>query len=127
MKKASENWLKIAEADLRAAKIMLREDEPMAFIFHLHAAIEKILKGIVEENGTTPPKIHNLKQLAVNSCRLKLDSHNEEVLIKLNESFVDSRYPTDIDEFDDMYPKEECEKLFKEVEVTFKWLKSLLK
>jgi HEPN domain-containing protein len=118
--------LKIAEADLRVAKIMLREHEPMAFIFHLHAAIEKILKAIVEESGSTPPKIHNLRQLAIDSCHLKLDNHNEEVLIKLNESFIDSRYPTDIKEFDDMYSKIECEKLFKEVEVTFKWLKSLL-
>jgi HEPN domain-containing protein len=126
VKKSSENWLKIAEADLRVAKIVLREGEPMAFIFHLHAAIEKILKGIAEENGVTPPKIHNLKQLAIDSCCLKLDSHNEEVLIKLNESFIDSRYPTEIDEFYDMYSKIECEKLFKEVEVTFKWLKSLL-
>ena len=126
MKKASENWIRISERDLRAAKIMLRERDPMSFIFHLHAAVEKILKGIIEEKGQVPPKIHNLKQLAVEACEVKLDSHHEELLVKLNESFIDSRYPVDIDEFDDLYSKDECLKLLQEVEVTFKWLKNLM-
>ena len=41
MKKSTENWFKIAEKDLKIAKLLVKEDEPMAFIFHLHAALEK--------------------------------------------------------------------------------------
>jgi len=73
MKESSLNWLKIAEKDLKAAKILLKEKEPMGTIFHLHAAVEKILKGLSAESGTTPPKIHNLQLLAVDSCRLSLE------------------------------------------------------
>lgn len=57
MDKATLNWLKIAERDLKAAKI------------------------------------HNLKRLAVECCKIKLEKHREEVLVKLDKSFIDSRYP----------------------------------
>lgn len=43
MKKSSDNWLKIAERDLKLAQMSLREKEPMGVVFHMHAAIEKLL------------------------------------------------------------------------------------
>lgn len=126
MKKSSGNWLKTADKDLRCAKILMKEHEVSAFIFHLHAAVEKILKGICDETQSEPPRIHNLKKLAVDACELKLEQKQEEILIKLDESFIDSRYPVDLEEFENSYSTEACEELFKEVEVTYKWLKNLL-
>lgn len=90
MDKATLNWLKIAERDLKAAKI------------------------------------HNLKRLAVECCKIKLEKHREEVLVKLDKSFIDSRYPEDFDEVEKTYDLRYCLELLKEVEVTFLWLKDLL-
>jgi HEPN domain-containing protein len=126
MDKATLNWLKIAERDLKAAKILLRENEHSSVIFHLHACLEKILKGIVTSLGVEPPKIHNLKRLAVECCKIKLEKHREEVLVKLDKSFIDSRYPEDFDEVEKTYDLRYCLDLLKEVEVTFLWLKDLL-
>jgi HEPN domain-containing protein len=126
VKASSENWLKIAEKDLKIAKLSLKAEEPMAAVFHMHAAIEKILKGMAFEIGSRVPRSHNLKQLAIDSCRLKLEKHLEELLTELDQSFMDSRYPECIEEFELQYNIEYCQKLLKEVESTFKWLKNLL-
>ncbi|NQY80715.1 MAG: HEPN domain-containing protein [Candidatus Caenarcaniphilales bacterium] len=126
MDKATENWLKIAEKDLKAAKVLLKAEENMSVIFHLHAALEKILKAIVTSLGAEPPKIHNLKRLAVDCCKIKLEKHREEIFVKLDKSFIDTRYPEDIDECEEKYNLNYCKGILKDVEVTFKWLKDLL-
>ena len=126
MKKASENWLKIAERDLRAAKSLLKAGDSLNTIFHLHAAVEKILKGIAEEKGNNPPKIHALKKLAVDVCQLKLETHVEILIKSLDKALIDSRYPEDIEIFEEEYDNEYCIQLVKDVEVTFQWLKDLL-
>lgn len=76
--------------------------------------------------GVEPPKIHNLKRLAIDCCKIKLEKHKEEILVKLDKSFIDSRYPEDFDELENKYNLEYCQNLLKEVEVTFTWLKDLL-
>ncbi len=126
MKKSTENWFKIAEKDLKIAKLLVKEDEPMAFIFHLHAALEKILKAIYCEESGEPPRIHRLRALAIDICKLSLEKHQLKLITQIDESFMDSRYPEDIVEFENSYPREACEELLKEVEETFKWLQSLL-
>ncbi len=126
MDQATLNWLKLAEKDFKAAKILLKEGEHFSAIFHLHASLEKILKGLITSLGTEPPKIHNLKRLAVDCCKIKLEKHREEVLVKLDKSFLDSRYPEDFDEIESVYDLKYCKELLKEVEVTFLWLKDLL-
>jgi HEPN domain-containing protein len=126
MKESTGNWLKIAEKDLKVAKLLVRENEPMAFIFHLHAALEKILKAICCEESGEPPRIHKLRSLAIDVCKLSLEKHQLKLITQIDESFMDSRYPEDITEFENTYPREVCEKLLEEVEGTFKWLQSLL-
>ena len=115
MKASSENWLKIAQKDLKVAKLSLNGEEAMACIFHMHAAIEKILKGIADERGSK-----------IDACQIKLEKHLEELFTELDQSFMDSRYPESIEEFELQYTLDYCSKLLKEVESTFRWLKNLL-
>jgi len=126
VKASSENWLKIAQKDLKVAKLSLNGEEAMACIFHMHAAIEKILKGIADERGSKVPRSHNLKHIAIDACQIKLEKHLEELFTELDQSFMDSRYPESIEEFELQYTLDYCSKLLKEVESTFRWLKNLL-
>lgn len=126
MKPGTDNWLKIAAKDLKMAKVSLRENEPLSVIYHLHASIEKILKGIAEEKGISPPKIHSLKKLAVDTCELQLEKYQTDLINTLDKAFIDSRYPEDLTEFEEEYNLINCEDLVSRVEVTFKWLKSLV-
>lgn len=126
MKESTKNWLKIADKDLRMAELVFEGNEPLGTIYHLHACIEKLLKGICEENKGIPPKIHSLKRLAIDSCGIKLEKQKQIMFDLLDQAFIDSRYPKDVEEFESEYNIETCKDLIKEVKETCKWLKSLL-
>ena len=68
MKEETQNWLKLSLKELRLSEAALNIDEPIGVIQHLHASVEKLLKAIYEEINGNPPKIHNLKRLALHSC-----------------------------------------------------------
>lgn len=72
MKDTTKNWVNIALKDLKLAEAALDVKEPIGVISHLHASVEKLLKAIFEEAQGNPPKIHNLKRLAIECCNLKL-------------------------------------------------------
>ena len=119
MKSSTDNWLKIAAKDLKMAKVSIRENEPLSVIYHLHASIEKILKGIAEEKGISPPKIHSLKKLAVETCELQLEKYQTDLINTLDKAFIDSRYPEDVIEFEEEYNIDNCEGLVIRVEGHF--------
>ena len=127
MKPSTDNWLTIAAKDLKMAKLFLDGNEPLGVINHLHAAVEKLLKGILEESGTIPPKIHSLKQLAIDVCALNLEKHQSDLFNLLDKAFISSRYPNEVERFEEEYDIERCQQLFSDVEVIIKWLKGLLK
>jgi len=66
MKSSTNSWLRLAEKDLLAAKKLL-EDEMLGNLvfFHCQQAIEKILKGILEEHLIPFPKTHSVIKLYV--------------------------------------------------------------
>ena len=70
MKAATNNWLALAEKELKLAKFSLKANEHIGIIYHLHACVEKLLKGIYEETKGNPPKIHSLKKLAADCCSI---------------------------------------------------------
>ena len=127
MKRATENWLKIAAKDLKIAEASLEATESLGVVFHLHAAIEKTLKAIYEERKGNPPKIHMLKRLAIDSCGIKLKDDQAELLELLDKAFIDSRYPDSIEQFETDYNISSCKGLIENTEKVIQWLKSLMK
>ena len=126
MKPQTENWFRVASKELRLAELALNGNEPLGVIQHLHAAIEKTLKGIYEETKGNPPKIRGLKMLALDSCGISLQEKERKLFDILDKAFISSRYPIDLDEFEKAYNIDSCERMLKEVKDTIKWLKSLL-
>lgn len=126
MKKSTDNWLKIAERDLKMANMCYKEGEPLGMVFHMHAAIEKLLKGICQELIGDPPKIHSLKKLAVDVCKIDLEKKRINVLSLLDTAFIDSRYPEDIDDFDKKYNLDKCKIFLAETKELYKCLRDLI-
>ena len=127
MKDATNNWLAIAQKDLKIAEASLQANEPLGVVFHLHAAVEKTLKAIYEETKGNPPKIHSLKKLAIDCCSIDLQQKELKFLDILDKAFIDSRYPDDINSFESRYNISNCIDLIKETKDTVKCLNSLLK
>src|SRR5947207_263812 len=65
MKRATREWVRKAEADYRAAKRLAKEKDPLhdQVCFLYQQTAEKYLKAIIEENGQSIPKTHDLKLL----------------------------------------------------------------
>ncbi len=126
MKKTSNNWLLIAERDFKQAKLCLDGEQPLGVIYHLHAAVEKLLKAICTETTGNPPRIHSLKRLAVDVCKITLEKQDSDLIILLDDAYNDSRYPDDVVEFEERYDIERCQELYKNTRETFLCLRNLL-
>jgi len=93
MKDEAHEWLKYAAADLSAAEDMLATGHPSHCIVLCQQAVEKAIKALIAETtGETPPKIHDLVELA-RAANLSLPNEQEVTLAELTHLYIESRYP----------------------------------
>ena len=92
-----EEWVSKAEADARTAeREALATDEPNwdAVCFHAQQCIEKYLKGLLQHQGTDPPRTHDLWRLATLLTRVMPELEQDaEKLEWLSVFAVEFRYP----------------------------------
>lgn len=98
MKKTTREWLRKAEADLRAADKLNRGSDPLhdQACFCCQQSAEKYLKALMEELSLTIPRTHILKDLLA-----LLQPHHPSLtrlrrgLVFLTRFAVGTRYPGD--------------------------------
>jgi HEPN domain-containing protein len=97
MKLITEEWLARAKEDLDVAtEIITREHLTNMVAFHSQQAVEKTLKGIVEEFEIGFVKTHNLERLlGMVRKKMKLDV-DLNLIKKLDEVYISTRYPSDL-------------------------------
>ena len=97
MKLITEEWLARAKEDLDVAtEIIAREHLTNMVAFHSQQAVEKTLKGIVEEFEIGFVKTHNLERLlGIVTKKMKLDV-DLNLIKKLDEVYISTRYPSDL-------------------------------
>ena len=95
MKPAAARWLEFAEVDLKAAGKLLEEVSLSSVVcFHAQQCVEKSLKALIESKGLNPPRSHDLVMLyAQVDDMIKLE---EDTLAKLNQVYIDARYPASL-------------------------------
>jgi len=106
MKKITENWISMAENDLRAAEIIIKDDNPLTniVVFHCQQAIEKYLKAFLVENDIPLAKTHDLVRLNEMVQKNKNLDIDENMFDIINEVYVESRYPTEFGLMSDATP-----------------------
>ncbi len=123
MKKETENWLKIANNDLKIAEALFKEGLYLGVIEHSHAALEKLIKGIiVEKSNKTPPRIHSLLELVSLALIGNLEEDMKRLLQELDIKYIAVRYPEDIDYLQKSFPKETVQTILSRVKEVFKCL-----
>lgn len=128
MKKETENWLKIANNDLKSAKALLKEGLNLNAMEHSHAALEKLIKGIItEQKGIQPPKIHALLKLVSLTVIQNLEDDIKRFLVELDASYISVRYPDDIEKISLKFTRNETEEVIRKVDNIFKWLERQIK
>lgn len=126
MKPLTKEWLAQAEYDLKTARAMHKTRRYLYVAFMCQQAIEKLIKGIIQERtDETPPYSHRLDTL-LNVIDLSVDSEKKSFLGLLTRYYINCRYPEhkkSLSEF--LNKKSSCELLKKTAEV-FQWLKKEL-
>jgi len=95
MKPSVKEWIDLAGIDLLAAKRLCKDERLTNVVcFHSQQCVEKSLKALIESNDEIPPKTHDLIRLyGMVEKKIVL---NEDMLAKLNEIYIESRYPSTI-------------------------------
>jgi HEPN domain-containing protein/predicted nucleotidyltransferase len=88
-------WIERAEGDFQEATVSLASATPTwaAICFHAHACIEKLLKALIVDGGTYPPRTHNLmKLLSRLPATLRDNAELRAIAKRLNKMYPKSRY-----------------------------------
>lgn len=89
-----EAWFRKGDADLRSAKILLREGDIEIAAFHIQQAIEKYLKGFLLSKGWALRKVHDLDVLLNDAIQHKPDLEKfRELCETATEYYLSERYP----------------------------------
>jgi HEPN domain-containing protein len=97
MKPITKEWLARAKEDLDVVvEIIAKEHLTNMVAFHSQQAVEKTLKGIVEEFEIGFVKTHNLERLlGIVSEKMKFEV-DLNIIKKLDEVYISTRYPSDL-------------------------------
>ena len=123
-----EYWLDLCDDDLTTAKWLLQGKRLLHMAFFCHQIAEKALKAVVANvAGDIPPKIHDLKKLAQQGDVFKSFSEKQlAFLVELDPFNIEARYPDYKGKIAETLTDEKCERILKETEEFFCWVKSKL-
>jgi HEPN domain-containing protein len=96
MSQLDKEWLLSAEMDIRNIEKII-DDEFLSPIicFHAQQCVEKCLKALLEANKIDTPKIHDLLRLFGILERVKHLEIDLNILQKLNDLYIETRYPNE--------------------------------
>jgi HEPN domain-containing protein len=95
MREMAQEWVKAAADDLAAISAMINDDNLTNIAaFHAQQAVEKALKALIENNGESIPRKHDLLLLYSKVSSL-LTIKDESVLDILNQLYTEARYPSE--------------------------------
>jgi HEPN domain-containing protein len=98
MKKQVEDWVLLADKDLYAAELLLKDEYPLTNIvaFHCQQTIEKYLKAFLIERDVPIIKTHDLVKLNKMVLEIKNLDIDKEKLVIINYVYTGSRYPGEL-------------------------------
>lgn len=123
----TKQWLKYAAYDLTTAEAMLKTGRYLYVAFMCQQAIEKLLKGIIQERqNKTPPYSHRLTAL-LKDTGLSMDPSQLDFLDLLTSYYINARYPEYKQKLAKALNKEKVTVFLKQTKECFRCLKKELK
>lgn len=127
MKPLTKKWLEHATYDLKTAEAMLKTGRYLYVAFMCQQAIEKLIKGIIQEKTqTTPPYNHRLVAL-LEVAGIPADAQQLDFLDLLTRYYINSRYPDHKQKLSKTLNQKTSKLLLEKTREYFQWLKSDLK
>jgi HEPN domain-containing protein len=124
-----EQWLDVAQYDLKVAKSMLKAGHWLYVAFMCQQAIEKLAKGLytlyLDEN---PPHTHNINLIFVpfrGRLPVKELQSKEDFFADLSSYYLNNRYPKAKETLSKRISKAEAAEIYSQAKETFEWLLTL--
>ncbi len=126
MRPDTQNWVDTALYDLETAHYMLTTRRYLYVVFMCHLALEKMLKAHVTENlQAIPPRSHDLIYL-IGRSGLTLPDTFLEFVGKINNASILTRYPDNLREAIEEYPRSVVKAYLQQTEEIIEWLRQAL-
>ena len=126
MRPDTQNWVDTALYDLETARYMLTTRRYLYVVFMCHLALEKMLKAHVTENlQTIPPRSHDLIYL-ISRSGLTLPDTFLEFVGKINNASILTRYPDNLQQAIQEYPRSVVKSYLLQTEEIIEWLRQAL-
>jgi len=107
MRKITEQWLNAATEDLQAAELLIKVPGlTNLVVFHCQQCVEKSLKALLEEKELPNIKTHDLLRI-YQFVDEEFKLPDSEIMVQLNELYLNSRYPGDLGLLPDGKPSNE--------------------
>jgi HEPN domain-containing protein len=108
MKKPVNDWMLLAEKDIKAASVIINEEYLTNIVaFHCQQAIEKYFKAYILNCDKPLLKIHDLTKLYGIIKEIKDLELDEDLLSIINETYIEDRYPGEFGLLPDGMPSNE--------------------
>ncbi len=116
-------WLDSAASDLSVCESLLERKHYDWCLFVGHLVLEKVLKALwLREHYPEPhPRIHNLAKLA-EKIPLALSDEQKIYLLKVNDFYLQGRYPEEKSEFYKICTLEFAQENFAAIKEFYQWL-----
>ena len=126
-KKDILQWIKISDYDVETAQAMQKSGRYLYVLFCCQQAIEKRLKAlVVNATDEFPPKLHDLTRLA-DLAKIDLNAGQKLFLRKLNNYYIETRYPEEVRELSDKVTKDLSLRYLQDAKEVIKCIDRLLR
>ena len=123
MKKATQNWLKSSEYDLKTAAFLLKSKRYIYVVFMCHLSLEKTFKAILSEVfRELPPYTHNLNRL-LELGGITLPEDMQSFVNTINLQSVPTRYPEDFSRLSEELDGKTAAEYMRQTKRIILWLK----
>jgi HEPN domain-containing protein len=116
-----------AKRDLKTVQNMFSMKDYIPALFYSHLHLEKYCKAIwvKNNNGNTPPKIHNLIKI-LDEAKISYSQEQKVFMIIMNNFQLEGRYPDYLDSLYKLYKKKNTGKILEQVKTFSLWLQQQL-
>ena len=128
MQEVTRKWIERAKYDLDTAEDMFTSGRYLYVAFMCQEAIEKILKGIIVENGGEVLRTHNLVRLAESAGMYnEMADENKDFLADLTPFAIESRYGDYRNRLSEIIGRKMARNYLDKTKEMYKWIKKRIK
>ena len=120
-------WVGTAKRDWKTIQNMFGAKDYMPALFFSHLHLEKLCKAlwVKNNNGNTPPKIHNLVKI-LDEAKISCSPEQKAFMVIMNNFQLEGRYPDYLDSLYKLYKKKNTGAILEQVQIFSLWLQQQL-